>query len=69
MDVYSPLSFSIHWRIYPEQLDIKKRDTQNRKEVKKKIYLFTEDMIFYTANPKENTKKLSGLSLETCRVL
>lgn len=36
MDVYSPLSFSIHWRIYPEQLDIKKRDTQNRKEVKKK---------------------------------
>ena len=34
MDVYSPLSFSIHWRIYPEQLDIKKRDTQNRKEVK-----------------------------------
>ena len=24
MDVYSPLSFSIHWRIYPEQLDMKK---------------------------------------------
>ena len=56
----------MYWKSLPQQSDEKRKRISNWKEVK--LSLFADGMILYIENPKDATRKLTGLINEFSKV-